>query len=209
MGRLNKGATPTAGNNSDVFLKKEEKGSLIVLLVDKDGISSSDLQRTCFERNGAPCNASWIEVDNDPSKVLGDKIKARQTVVYIPVALNVGTAKAPKWEAKIWQTTKSMHLSILGLGETGWTIKGTQGRLFKNSQGRWEFSPTPVRPLSDAEVDALFAELPSDEELEKLTGPEDAEGVKAMLIKRCGVSDWNGVLKAFGVAVPDSDDEDL
>ena len=55
----------------------------------------------------------------------------------------------------------------------------------------------------------MFAELPSDEELEKLTGPEDAEGVKAMLIKRCGVSDWNGVLKAFGVAVPDSDDEDL
>ena len=50
MGRLNKGAIPTAGNNSDVFLKKEEKGSFVVLLVGKDGISSSDLQRTCFER---------------------------------------------------------------------------------------------------------------------------------------------------------------
>ena len=196
MARFNTGGDVQAGNGGVFLTPDKEKATTVWLLGDKDSIRWIANQASCFVQNGKPVNASWASVGkDDPAHELG--LKTDGYVAWVPVAIKNSDGG---FDVKLWQTNKTNHAAIAAF-EQEWEMEGLRMKIALINK-RWTVSALPAHKEgpSKAQIAELVAKVPSDEEFEKLIGPEDAKGVWELLMKRLNVNTIAQVRTAFGVA---------
>lgn len=202
MARFNTGGNVVA-SGAGMFLKPDKAGTTAWLLTDKDGIRWTSQQVQCFEQQGKPTNVTWIKVGpDDPSVELG--LKNDAYAAWVPVAVKGDNG----WEVKFWQTNKTNHAAIVAL-ENDWPqLPGTRIKISFIS-GRWTVAALPPLakggPTKD-EIAELIASIPDDDAFGAMVGPDTADGVRQLLMKRLNVQTWNQVLTAFGKGGSASED---
>lgn len=197
MARFNTGGEVQAGSGGAFLSPDKEKATTVWLLGGKERIRWIANQASCFVQNGKPCNASWASVGpDDPAHELG--LKADGYVAWVPVAVKNGDGS---FDVKLWQTNKTNHASVAEF-EKEWDMDGLRMKIVFGVNKRWTVSA--LMPHKDGpskeQLAELTAKIPDDETFGKLIGPDDANGVWELLMKRLNVSSRNAVRKAFGVA---------
>lgn len=196
MSRFNTGGDVKVGSGGVFLTPDKEKATTVWLLTGKEGIRWIDNQASCFTQNGKPCNASWAVVGkDDPAYELG--LKTDGYVAWVPVAVKNGEGG---FDVKLWQTNRTNHATIVDF-EKEWELVGLRMKIAMMNK-RWTVSALPPHKdgPSAAQLQELIAQIPSDEDFEKLIGPADANGVWDMLAKRLNVATKDQVRVAFGVA---------
>ena len=197
MARFNTGGEVQAGSGGAFLTPDKEKATTVWLLGGKERIRWIANQASSFVQNGKPCNASWATVGpDDPAYELG--LKTDGYVAWVPVAVKSGDGG---YEVKLWQTNKTNHAAIAEF-EKEWDMDGLRMKILMVNK-RWTVQALP--PLAKdgptkAQIAELTLKIPDDEAFGKLIGPDDANGVWELLMKRLGVATRNAVRTAYGVA---------
>lgn len=211
MGKLDVGMAPQS-SGSQLFLKAEKTGTVVFLITGTDRYFSTNKQFSVFEKNGGPCNATWITVGkNDPGFELG--LKGDGYAVWVPVAVNVaGPKETPSWEVRIWQTNKTIHQALVNT-ESDTELVGMRIKI-SMTNNRWGFmnlGPNAKNPgPSEEEIEALVAEIPDDDTFGDLVSkPSTPADVKEFLMKKLNVANWNAVRSAFKLDTVATDDMEV
>jgi hypothetical protein len=201
MPKIQRGVAPTSGGN--LFLRPEKTGTIVYLLTGPEGILSTPNMMSCFVTGNppAPCNASWIQVPCDPGLELGIKTSYN---AWVPVAVKEEGVLV----TKVWQTNKTNHTALVNMAPD-WDMVGLRVKIAMVNN-RWGVTPMP--PVKNGgptkeEVAEAVANIPEENVLGALLGPEDAQGVKELLMKRLNVTTWGAVQTAFKVPVTEVDED--
>ncbi len=207
MAKFSKGGDVKAGNGGMFLTPDKDKGTIVYLLTDKDGIRWTANQVSCFVSNGKPCNASWISVGKDDPGIAELGLKGDGYAAWIPVAIK----ENDEWVVKFWQTNKTNHSVVAGL-EAEWPkVVGLRLKIAMVNK-RWTVSALPPAAKgnpTDAELKELVSAIPDDDTFGEVLGPDNAQGVRELLMKRLNVPTWKQVLIAFGVKSSGDVDGDI
>ena len=176
-----------------------------------------------FKVSGGPCNASWIDIGaQDVGNLLGLK-PAQKAFVWVLVP-NDPKDKSKGHEVRMWECSKT-HFSAVATAvqEFGLDLQGLMVVLKKDGN-RWSISANKapktyeIAPQTLADEWATVVEKRldgSDEgEIGKLVGLIPTQELqKKFLIERIQKEDstvvnWGGVLRKFGLAPAESEDEE-
>ena len=178
-----------------------------------------------FEVSGGPCNASWIDIGaSDVGNILGIKPSVKAFVwVLVPNDLK---DKSKGYSAKMWECSKTHFTTIVTqIQEFGSDLQGLMVVLKKDGN-RWSISANNApkahavdgevleaewKAISDKGLDGISDD--SQEAVGKLVGLIPTQELqKKFLIERIQkknpkVVNWAGVLRAFGLAAPEVEEE--
>lgn len=163
---------------------KPDSNQKVKILVDVDQIISAE-QFALWEFNPAPM---WVEVENDPGHTLSG-VKSRYTA-WIPVALKDDDGEKV---VKMWVVPKSLHTQIYDMAQELESSEGLIMSVKRSGSGietRYTLIPTGKR-------ETVTEELPDLKEFEEMLGPEDAEGVKKLIMEKSGMSSWDDVVAFY------------
>lgn len=184
-----------------------------VLVAPKHGV---------FKVSGGPANASWIDIGpQDVGNLLGLK-PAQKAFVWVLVP-NDPKDKSKGYEVKMWECSKTHFTAVAtAVQEFGLDLQGLMVVLKKDGN-RWSISANQAPKAHAIEREILEKEWQgivdkhldgSDEEaIGKLVGLIPTQELqKKFLIERiqkedAGVVNWNGVLRKFGLAAPESEED--
>lgn len=178
-----------------------------------------------FEVSGAPCNASWIDIGpQDVGNILGLKPSVKAFIwVLVPNDLK---DKSKGYSVKMWECSKTHFGSIVTqIQEFGSDLQGLMVVLKKDGN-RWSITANnapKAHAVDDSILEAEWAGVvekgfdgiseESMESLGKIVGLIPTQDLqKKFLIERIAKKDpkvvnWNGVLKKFGLAAGEDDEE--
>lgn len=226
MAFFNRGDEPMKEQTSGQFWRPDPKAA-----VNRAFILPPELQKVLvapkhgvFKVSGGPTNASWIDIGSqDVGNLLGLK-PSQKAFVWVLVP-NDPTNKSKGYEVKMWECTKTHFTAVVtAVNEFGLDLQGLMVVLKKDGN-RWSISANkapkahevPAEVLSEAWNGIIEKKLDgSDEEaIGKVVGLIPTQELqKKFLIERVqkenpSVNNWSGVLRAFGLSSPESEDDDI
>lgn len=204
LSRASKGV-PSGGNQTP-YWKLNDAGvnRAFILHPDLDTVLACQVAQT-FERSGGPINASWVVIDNDVYKQLGDKVKlAGKAFVWVAVEEN------DSYVAKLYQMPGHLFNKVSeAVNDFSKPLKGLMLQV-KKVNGRWEVTAGDAPPkykAAIAAIDPLWQEIVEkgldgsvlNDDVYRMVGMYPTpEKEKEFLMKRCDVGSWNEVLEMFG-----------
>lgn len=195
--KLRTGTKPAdrSARTESVFWRPDPDSSQkIKVLVDADEIQSAE-QFSVWDFKPA---AIWVEVENDPGRELG--LKSRY-LAFVPVAIKDDDGSK---QVKYWLCPRTLHSQLHDFNEE---LGGTKGMILRlKREGKGIETRYSLIPMGSKEK--VTEELPDEDTFLEQLGPEDAEGVKKLLIERMGVRDWDAVVEWFDGGAS-SDEEEL
>ena len=228
MSVFSRGSEPIQESNaSGMFWRPDAKAPInraFILAPSLDNILVAP-KYGVFEVSGGPCNASWIDIGaSDVGNILGIKPSVK-AFVWVLVQ-NDPKDKSKGYSAKMWECSKTHFSTIVTqIQEFGSELQGLMVVLKKDGN-RWSISANNApkahavdgevleaewKAISDKGLDGISDD--SQEAVGKLVGLIPTQELqKKFLIERVQkknpkVVNWAGVLRAFGLAAPEAEEE--
>lgn len=228
MGIFKRGDEPMAsGSAGGQFWRPDAKAAINRVFILNPTMQTivTGAKYGTFKVSGGPTNASWVDIGRqDVGNLLGLKAQNKAFVwVLVP---NDATNKSKGYEVKLWECGQTQFNAIAtGVNEFGLSLQGMMVVLKKDGN-RWTTNvnkPPKAHEVEQSLLETSWQEVVdkgldgSDEEVfGKIVGLIPTQELqKKFLIERiqredARVTNWNGVLRKFGIAAPDdsSDEEE-